>query len=508
MSAFFLFSNTIWGQKDILELLPGSYKLVYNEKTGAQKLVGGGVNFKYQGNTMYCDSAYFFAKKSEVRAYGKVHINKNDTLNLFCDSMHYNGVTKKAKLWGNVRVRDREYKLVTDTLEYDAKKGRAIYRNGGRVESIISSEVLTSRIGYFYPDSKNLFFSGRVDYKSDNLSMVTDTLQYKYAQKKAYFYGPTTIYTQGSVMKCDKGWFQTEKEEGLLEQNASIHKDSKIITGNSLYVNSQKGISIGKGNVVYRDTSGNMSFMGDYSYLSDKDKNGYLTGNAIAEYRLKKDTLFIHADTLFSFQDSLNELKTVLAYYEVRIFSKDFQGKCDSLSYDKLADKMELFHSPILWSQNAELKGDKMEVFLKDSLIDFVQISNKATVIMEVDSAKYYNQIAGTTMFAYFDKNELHRVKVDQNAQTIYFPQDTLQNDTLVEVKRSGMARLYASNIVVYLDSGEVNRVVYVGMPDGVLYPMKQINKEEQFVNGFSWSPILRPRSVEDLLEPKREKKM
>ena len=245
--------------------------------------------------------------------------------------------------------------------------------------------------------------------------------------------------------------------------------------------------------------------MGDYSYLSDKDKRGYLTGNALAEYRMKEDTIFIHADTLFSFQDSLNELKTVLGHYDVRIFSKDFQGKCDSLSYDKATDKMELFHSPILWSKNAELKGDLMEVFLKDSLIDFVQITNKSTAVLEVDSGGYYNQIGGKNMKAYFKDNDLYRVNVEQNAQTIYFPQDTLENDTLVEIKRSGMARLYSSNLVIYLDSGEVSRVVYVGMPDGVLYPMDQINKEEQFVQGFSWNPILRPRSVEDLLQPKRE---
>ena len=505
MSAIFLFSNNVWSQKDILELLPGSYKLVYNEETGAQKLVGGGVNFKYQGNTMYCDSAYFFAKKNEVRAYGKVHINKSDTINLFCDSLHYNGNTKKAKLWGNVRVRDREFKLVTDTLEYDAKKGQAVYRHGGRVESILKNEVLTSKIGYFYPDSKNFFFSGRVNYKSDSLRMTTDTLQYQYAQKKVYFYGPTVIHTQGSIMKCEKGWFHTEDEIGLLEKNASIHKDSKIITGNSLYVDSQKGISIGKGNVVYRDTSGQMSFRGEYSYLSDKEKKGYLTGNALAEYQMKKDTVFIHADTLFSFQDSSNELKSVLGHYDVRIFSRDFQGKCDSLSYDKVTDKMELYHAPIVWSNNAELKGEFMEVFLKDSIIDFVQITNKSTAVLEVDSGGYYNQIGGKNMKAYFKENELYRVNVEQNAQTIYFPQDTLENDTLVEIKRSGMARLYSSNLVIYLDSGEVSRVVYVGMPDGVLYPMDQINKEEQFVQGFSWNPILRPRSVEDLLEPKRE---
>jgi hypothetical protein len=54
-------------QKNILELLPGSEKLGYNEKTGAHRLVGS-VNFNYQGNTMYCDSAHYFEKTKEVRA--------------------------------------------------------------------------------------------------------------------------------------------------------------------------------------------------------------------------------------------------------------------------------------------------------------------------------------------------------------------------------------------------------------------------------------------------------
>ena len=34
--SFFLFPLISWSQKDILELLPGADKLVYNEKTGAQ----------------------------------------------------------------------------------------------------------------------------------------------------------------------------------------------------------------------------------------------------------------------------------------------------------------------------------------------------------------------------------------------------------------------------------------------------------------------------------------
>jgi lipopolysaccharide export system protein LptA len=502
LSAIFLRSFSGWGQ-GIIELLPGSYKMVYSEAMGAHRLVGGGVNFEYQGNKMYCDSAHFFIEKNEVRAYGNVHINKRDTLNLFCDSLYYSGGSKKAKLWGNVRVRDRDYKLTTDTLEYDAKKGQAIYRYGGRVESIVSQEVLTSRVGYFYPDSKNFFFSGKVKFRGPDLTMTTDTLRYQYLQKKVYFYGPTVINRKGTVLTCSKGWYQTETEEGVLQKNATITQDSKFIAGDSLYVNPQKGYSIGKGHVSYTDTTQPIRLTGDYGFVSDQQKYAYLTGHALLEYRLKKDTLYLHGDTLYSYQDSLGELKSVQAYHGVSIFSRDFQGKCDSLSFSKTENRLEMYDAPIVWSKKAELKGVFMVVHLRDTLIQSVEILEKAAAIIEVDSGQYYNQVGGRNMFAYFKENNLVRVDVKGNAQSVYYLEETKENDTLVEIKRSGMTRLYSSDLRVYLDSGEVQGVTYIDQPDGVFYPMDKINPEEQYIQGFSWDPMLRPQSVEDLLNGK-----
>jgi hypothetical protein len=63
------------------------------------------------------------------------------------------------------------------------------------------------------------------------------------------------------------------------------------------------------------------------------------------------------------------------------------------------------------------------------------------------------------------------------------------------------MTRLYASDLKVLLDSGEVESVTYLGQPDGVMYPMDQINKDEQFIQYFSWNPKYRPLNVADLLK-------
>lgn len=491
-SAIFLLSLCGFSQGKLLELLPGSEKLGYNEKTGAHRLVGN-VNFIYQGNTMYCDSAHYFDKTNEVRAYGNVHITK-DEINLFCDSLYYNGKTRRAKLWGHVRVRDLEYKLSTDTLEYDAKKSQGIYRHGGKIESITSNEVLTSRVGYFYPESKSFFFSGKVNYKNDDLTMITDTLQYIYSKQTTYFYGPTKIVKAKTTMFCERGWYNVKTEEGSLMRNAKILQDSQIITGDTLLYQPLQGRSIGRGNVVFADTTSKTIFRGDYGLQSEKDHYAYLTGNAVATKVQKNDSIYIFADTLFNQNDTLNKPLYTKAFHHVRVFNTSVQAMSDSVFYSEIEERMELYNNPIVWSQNSELKGDSISVYFNDSLIDHIYVRDKATVIMEIDSGRYYNQIAGKEIITLFKENEIVRSDVKGSAVTIFYPEETEEDDTLVTIKRMGMNRLYASELRIYLDSGEITGVTYFDRPDGVFYPMDSIKEDEMKVKNFQWNPALRPK--------------
>lgn len=493
IGAFFLMPLLSSAQKSVLELLPGADKLGYDERTGAHRLTGS-VNFIYQGNTMYCDSAHYFDKTNEVRAYGNVHITKED-INLFCDSLYYNGKTRKAKLWGHVRARDSEYKLTTDTLEYDAKKAQGIYRHGGKIESIVSNEVLTSRVGYFYPESKSFFFSGKVKYKNDDLSMTTDTLQYTYAKQTTHFYGPTKIVRGTTTMFCERGWYNVVTEEGSLIRNAEIYQESKTIKGDTLLYQPKKGQSIGKGHVYFKDTTQSIEFYGDYAINSDTNNYSFLTGHALAKRIQNKDTIYIHADTLFNQNDTLGKALFVRGSKNVKIFHNDIQAQCDSLHFEEPKGIMEMYYSPIIWAKNSELKGKKMTVYIVDSLIDHIFIEENATAIMEIDTGNYYNQIAGKEMTAYMKDNELVRSDVSGTAKTIFFPQDEEKTDTSFTIKRLGMNRLYASDLRVYLDSGEVTGVTYFDKPDGVFYPMSKINKEEQFISNFEWNPFLRPKT-------------
>lgn len=498
-SAFFL-TFVIYAQA-FGELLPGSSALVYSEKEGVHKLLDG-ANFIYQGNTFYADSAYYFEKSKEMRAYGHVHIQKSDNMNLFCDSLLYRSRNGVATLWGNVRALDGQYRITTDSLDYNTKTERGVYRRWGRIENLYENEVLTSKFGYFHPKTKNFFFRHQVEYTSDDVHLTTDSLEYKYANQTIKFYGPTVIQTEDAYMCAQRGVYNMKTKVGTLYQDASYESKGREILGDTLSFNEATQKAFVYGNVSVMDTTERIRFTGRYAEMDDSLKYSLITGNAIIEKYQKDDTLYVRADTLYNRMDSLNRRELTIGYHNVKIFSRNMQGRADSLSFAREDCYMELYRNPILWAKNGELKGDSMRVFMDDSIIYEAFIWNKATAVMKVDSMDvYYNQVGGTKMYAYFLNNEVEYAKVIGNAQTVYYPLEEQKTDSVVTFIRKGMGRYFASEIKIYFDSGEVVGVTYYQKPDGVMYPMDKINKEEQYIKNFKTNFALRPKTLEDLYE-------
>jgi len=498
VGAFFLMSNFL-AQSDLLKLLPGSRKANYYENNDLLKLEGN-VHFEYQGNTMYCDSAYYFEKRRLVYAYGKVHIIR-DKINMFCDSAFFNGKAERAKLWGNVRVRDLDYRLTTDSLEYISSSGRAIYRNYGTIKKIGSNEMIVSKVGYFYPESKNYFFSDSVIYSNDGIRMTTDTLAYEYVSKQTVFNGETTILKDSMTMTCLYGWYNTDLNKGYLHGDASYKDNSQILYADTIRYDEKNDEIIAKKDVHLINEKSNYVLNSNYMYTSDSIGLTYITDCAIAKVIQNKDTIYIHSDTLFVLNDTIKKNKNIMAYYGVKIYNNDIQSTCDSLWFSQTQNKIKLYHNPIVWSENSELKGDSIVISTKDSLIDKINIYRNASAIMELDSGQLYNQISGKNMIAYMKEGKLRKTDVNGSAVSIYYPEDEEKTDSLTTIKRMGLNRLESSTLSVYLDSGEVIGINYVNEPVGIFYPMDQIIDQKKFIKNFEWNPALRPKDEFSLPE-------
>ena len=496
VSAFFL-SHNYMAQKDVLKLLPGSKKANYLEENDLLKLEGD-VNFEYQENTMYCDSAYYFENAQIVRAYGNVHIIK-EKLNIFCDSAYFNGKTEKSKLWGRVKMRDGDYRLTTDSIEYDSKTGRAAYRNNGTIQKINSKERIISKIGYFYPDTKNYHFQDSVIYTNEALTMITDTLQFNYSEQKSYFFGKTKIKKDSMDIVSSFGWFHTKDNIGYLHGDAMFKDPEKILFADTIFYNDSIQKIEAKKNVHFTEEKNNIRIQSNYLLKDESKDETFVSDCVLAQLIQESDTIYIHSDTLRILSDTTENHKKIFAYHGVRIFNSQIQGSCDSLSFIEQVELMTLYTSPIIWSENAELKGDSMQIHLKDSLIDHIDIYDNSSVVMELDSGTFYNQISGKDIIALMKKGKLTQTDVYGSATTIYYPEDEEQTDSLLTIKRMGLNKLEASTLTVHLDSGEVTGVTYRTQPNGIFYPIDQMNEKDKWIKNFKWNPLLRPKDFSTL---------
>ncbi len=180
----------------------------------------GNVIYEHEGAVMHCDSSAFMRTENKFSAFGNVHINQGDTLHLYGDQMEYDGLTRMVFLSGNVRLNDGKMRLECNEIVYDRNLGSAYYTTGGVLNQ--QNNRLTSRVGAYNTNSKRFTFRDNVRLVNPKYNTATDTLQYGSESEIAYFYGPTTITADGTIIYCEHGNFDTRREIANLTQHENL----------------------------------------------------------------------------------------------------------------------------------------------------------------------------------------------------------------------------------------------------------------------------------------------
>ena len=119
--------------------------------------------------------------------------------------------------------------LTTEELEYDLNARIGTYYNGGKV--VNKSTVLTSKEGYYYGDTKDVIFKQKVILNDPEYRVLTDTLQYNSNTEIATFTSPTTIYSDSGrrVIKTRQGYFDMKNKKALEYKLGLFIDDSATI---------------------------------------------------------------------------------------------------------------------------------------------------------------------------------------------------------------------------------------------------------------------------------------
>lgn len=463
----------------------------YDVKLGkdARKLLGN-VQLKHEDIIMSCDSAYFYAETGSVDAFSNVKVVQGDTLTLTGDLAYYNGETKEARVRNNVLLENKDMTLETDTLNYYRTEGVATYRGGGILNQ--EDSQLTSGRGRFLLDTEIFFFMDSVIIDNPEYTIHTDSLKYDSGSEISYFSGPTEILNEERYIYCNNGWHDMNQNISFVTDDAFMIEDGRKISGDTLYYEADAGFGRALSNVTMVDSVENLTLKGNYGiYYSDMESLT-VSDSALMIQVDGSDTMYVHADTLRSFQhtDSISESRALMAFHKVKIYRRDIQVMCDSLVYIESDSAFNFFGEPVLWAEENQLTASQMKVIMKNQQMHRMDLTGVSLVVSQKDSTRY-DQMRGKEMTGYFTDNRLSRLEVKGNGQTIYY---ATEEDIVV-----GANKTECTDLVIYLKDNKISKVTYLTQPEGTYYPLDLFPSGEALLSDFKWVEEWRPRDYLDV---------
>ena len=478
--------------------------LFTTEKLGPDiKILTDSVVFKHENSIMYCDSALFDYKTNYFDAFGNVRLikpgkNLEDTVFLFGDTLHYSGRYKYAKVRNHVILKKDSLLLKTDSLDYDLDKNIGYYFNNGI--TVNGEDTLKSVFGYYYADDNEFFFKKNVEVINPRFKMLSDTLKHNTQTKISYFIGPTEIISDSNYIYCENGWYDHNNNISQFNKNAYFKNKEQKLNGDSLYYNRNTGIGKAFKNVTFKDSIQDVLLKGNYGFYNENNGFFLMTDSArFIQVDQNNDSLFMHADTLQSYKDSIlvndtaKVYRIILAFHHVKTYKSDFQSMCDSLTYSLLDSVFEMHTNPIMWSDSNQLSADYIEIQTYKNEVDEIDMINNAFIISQSDSVRF-NQIYGDEMIAYIDDKKVSEVDVKESGKSVYFIRD--DNNKLI-----GVNFIDCKNMNIYLKNNKLDRIWFYEKPKGKIHPPLTLGQSETLLSGFKWEEKNRPLKKEDIFK-------
>lgn len=524
------------GAGDKVELIHADSLNVLNQPDAVIYRVINNVKLQQKGLVLYCDIAIQNKTTNVIQAFGHVRMVQGDTITVRGDTLYYDGNTRQANVLGNVVLKDRKMTLSTARLDYDMLSGVAHYPVKGRI--VDRENVLTSEVGDYYTGSKQFVFQRNVRLLNqppgkEKTTILADSLLYNSLTKIANFQGPTRIISKDGTLVARNGQYNTITRVSNFRQRATAETEKYTLTGDTLDFDNVNEVGVAFGNVVIVNKADKTTLTGDQGRYNGKAGVSRMIGHAVVRSPISQgadlDTLYMRADTLFSFDNKLTKRKKLVGQKNVLVYKSDLQSRCDSLVYDVSDSLLYFYKKPIVWSQNYQMEADSMTAKLKNNRINTMFLKSRAFVISQ-DTLRNFNQVKGRQITAFFrtilapvkktarptgpitastknrptltpvgtttsaaaETTTLDRVLVEGNGQTIYFAVD--EKNRMI-----GMNRTECSKMNIEFANSRVTRIRNYGRPDMSLTPPKELTDEKKQLAGFRWREKEKPTKAQTL---------
>lgn len=431
---------------------------------------------------------------------------RTDTHRIYCESGYYDVQLDEAVFSQNAQYKSGERLASADTIRYFGAKEVYVLEGDAYVAEGEFQRATAERINYFRREDR---------YRLEGDAILRDSVQ--------TVTGDTVDYDVKSATYAVAGG------------RPRVSAPPMIIVADRLNSDPETGFSKATGNVFWQDTSANISI--EATEARYNEGTGYLNatggprGRPLLTALLDQDTMWMAADTLISVQsevfdtlltqrtvridsifqgDSLivtpiietdttitmDSIRYLSAYRDVRILKSDLQAVCDSLGFNTIDSVLTLYQDPVLWQDTSQLTGDTVQIYFKDEAPDKVRLIRNALVITTSDFV-FFNQVKGKIIEAFFDSTALSRTEVNGNAEAIYY----ILDEAMAYV---GVNKTACSAMVLHFKNQVVRKIRFLSQPSGKMQPMGDIPDHAAFrLEGFRWEEDRKPKTLMDLFGPR-----
>ena len=322
---FFAFSPLLGQNGKKISIHSENNQVIDATTEPATQYLNGDVKVYHEGTFMYCDTAVL--RGPDLRMYFNVVLMQNDTIKIFADSLHYNGDSLVAYLYGNIILENGpDKKLYTTYLRYDVKNKIGYYTRNARL--IDKTSTLISRRGRYLLNEKTAFFYQNVKVTGEDFDLVADSLSYNTINQVATFLSPVRINKDTSKIYSERGWFDLDGKIGDFIGHAQYVEGKTTAKSDTISYDGEKDIVTLKGDTTRSE------------YISEKD-----TAYAKIIFYDQKNEIF-RLQTNAWYKGDKNEVKGEKVYYDKKTEKFSVSGRsvvsdpptiieADSLDYNK-----------------------------------------------------------------------------------------------------------------------------------------------------------------------------
>lgn len=422
--------------------------------------------------------------------FGKKNLYTEESKTLRGDSLYYDGPAGFGKAINNITFVDTEQKITlkgNQGIYRRADESALVTRNAyvvlqtepdsGKVDSIwMAADTLLTKLIYLrdLPPVKKEELKSDKEVDADSLSANSKATEVE----SVTIVGagvPTTVTASDSTRADTLAAPKPEVRKSPKKKKGFLGLFSRKNTGRKAAVPDSTSTETGSGPQLKPETN-----------VALKDS---LSSDSLAKEKGKQ--LKVPLDT--------TKTRIVLAYRKMKIFKADLQAKADSAFYSYADSTIRCYYSPMMWTQGSQLSADTVYLQLKNKKLDNMLLQHDGFVVStERDSTKF-NQVKGKTLTGLFRDNQLQQMFVDGNAESIYYTMD----DSLY----SGLNRSVSSRMKLIFKDNKLQKVTLVRKPEGTYYPIENVDKDIEILEGFIWKPNERPKSKEEIIPSLQKKK-